>query len=258
MVYADALLARRIEAAEAANGRGCTAGHPESAVLDVAGGCAIFVGADSPLTQAVGMGLNGPVSEAEIAAIEAFFRSRGAKVAIELCPLADPGLLEALAERAYRSTEFNNVLVKRLAAAEIVLTPHVRRAVADEADLWSHTVGAGFFEQPELTTGEMDVGRAIFAAPGAMCYLAVAETGEAAGGAASAIHSGLTTLFADSTIPRFRRQGLHRELISARLNEAIARGCDMATASTLPGSASQRNYERLGFEVVYTKVTLVG
>jgi hypothetical protein len=47
---------------------------------------------------------------------------------------------------------------------------------------------------------------------------------------------------------------LHRELISARLYEALAQGCDLATASTLPGSGSQRNYERLGFEVVYTKI----
>jgi hypothetical protein len=30
----------------------------------------------------------------------------------------------------------------------------------------------------------------------------------------------------------------------------------MATASTLPGSISQRNYERLGFRVVYSKVGL--
>ena len=75
--------------------------------------------------------------------------------------------------------------------------------------------------------------------------------------AASAIHQGLATFFADSTIPRFRRQGFHRELVTARLNEALAQGCDLATASTLPGSASQRTYERLGFEVVYTKVTLV-
>jgi hypothetical protein len=44
---------------------------------------------------------------------------------------------------------------------------------------------------------------------------------------------------------------------AARLNEAIAQGCDMATASTLPGGVSQRNYERAGVEVVYTKVTLV-
>jgi hypothetical protein len=68
----------------------------------------------------------------------------------------------------------------------------------------------------------------------------------------------LVTLFADSTIARFRRAGLHQELIAARLNEALAQGCDLATASTLPGSTSQRNYERSGFEVAYTRVTMVG
>ena len=46
------------------------------------------------------------------------------------------------------------------------------------------------------------------------------------------------------------------ELIAARLNDAVAQGCDLATASTEPGTASQRHYERMGFEVVYTKVTL--
>ena len=54
------------------------------------------------------------------------------------------------------------------------------------------------------------------------------------------------------------RGGMHRELILARLHEALARGADLATASTLPGSGSQRNYERAGFRVAYTKVTLVG
>jgi hypothetical protein len=104
----------------------------------------------------------------------------------------------------------------------------------------------------------MDVGRAICAMPGALCYLAVTESGELAGGAAAAVYSGLATLFADSTIALHRRCGLHRELIAARLNEALAQGCDLATAATLPGSGSQRNYERMGFEVAYTRVTLVG
>jgi hypothetical protein len=255
--FADAALARRLEAAEALNARFCTASPPGAAFLDIAGGCAIFVGADSPLTQAVGLGLNGAVSEAEIDALEEFFRSRNAGVSLDLCPLAAPGLLEILAHRGYRPTEFNNVLVKRLAHESIVLAPRVRRALAGEDDLWSHTVGRGFFHQVDLTTGEMDVGRAIFAMPGALCYLAVATTGEPAGGGALAVRGGLATLFADSTIATFRRAGFHRELISARLNEAVALGCDMATASTLPGSTSQRNFERLGFEVVYTKVTLV-
>lgn len=255
MVFADLALARRLESAEAANARGCTAIHPEAATMDVAGGCAVFVGADSPLTHAMGIGLNGRVREDEIDAMETFFRSRGAGVAIDLCPLADAGLLPILAERGYRVTEFSNVLVKRMAGTAMVFTPRVRRALPDEIDLWSHTVGRGFFEQAELTTEEMDVGRAIWAMPGALCYLATA--GEPAGGAAAAIYRGLATLFADSTVACHRRSGLHGELIAARLNEALAQGCDLAMASTLPGSGSQRNYERLGFEVVYTRATLI-
>jgi hypothetical protein len=257
LVFSDLALARRLESAEAANARGCTAIHPEAATMEVAGGYAVFVGADSPLTHAVGIGLNGRVNEDEVEELEAFFRSRGAKVAIDLCPLAEAGLLTVLGGRGYRVTEFSNVLVRRLAGREIVLTPRVRRVLADETDLWSHTVGQGFFDQAELTTEEMDVGRAICAMPGALCYLGAASTGEPAGGAAAAIYGGLATLFADSTIARFRRCGLHAELIAARLNEALAQGCDLAMASTLPGSGSQRNYERLEFEVVYTRVTLV-
>ena len=55
MVFSDLLLARRIETAEAANARGCTAIHAEAAALDVAGGCAVFVGAGSPLSHAMGI-----------------------------------------------------------------------------------------------------------------------------------------------------------------------------------------------------------
>jgi GNAT superfamily N-acetyltransferase len=147
--------------------------------------------------------------------------------------------------------------VKPLSGTEVVFTPRVRRAVEDEGDLWSHTVGRGFFEQVELTTAEMDVGRAVFSMPGALCYLAATEGGEPAAGAAMAVREGLAILFADSTVEAFRRRGLHRELIAARLNEALARGCDLAAASTAPGSGSQRNYERMGFSVVYTRVTMV-
>jgi len=255
MMFADLALARRLEAAEAANARGCSP-LEGAAVLEVAGGCAIFAGAESPLTQAVGIGLHGPVRCADLDAIESFLRNRGARVSVDLCPLADAGLLEALAGRGYRAMEFNNVLLKPLAGAGMVFTPRVRRAVAGEGDLWSHTVGRGFFEQAELTTQEMDVGRAVFAMPEALCYLASMENGEAAAGAAATMRGGLATLFADSTVEAHRRKGLQRELIAARLNEALARGCDLATASTQPGSGSQRNYERMGFTVVYTKVTL--
>jgi hypothetical protein len=255
MMFADLPLARRIERADAINAKAGAPAHPGSATLDAGGGVAVFVGAASPLTHAVGIGLDGPVREAELNGIEAFFRSRGAPVTFELSPLADAGLFEALGERGYRITEFNNVLVRRLAGMEIAFTPRVRRAIAGEDDLWAHVLGEGFFENAELTEEEMDIGRDLFRMSGAMCYLASVD-GEAGAGAALTVRDGLATLCADGDIARFRRLGLQRELIAARLNEALAQGCDLATASTLPGSQSQRNYERMGFGVVYTKVTL--
>lgn len=258
MIFAGADLARRVEAAEGAIARGCAERQPGSPILEAGGGIAVFQGADSPLTQAVGLGLNGPVREADFAAIEEFFRSRGARVTIDLCPLADSGLLALLAEGGYHATEFNNVLVRPLAGLEITMTPRVRRATAGEGDLWSHTVGHGFFEQAELTDEEMEVGRAIFSMPGALCSLTASDSGESAGGGAMAVCNGLAMLFADSTVARFRRQGLHRELIAARLYEAAALGCDLAAATTLPGSGSQRNYERMGFRVAYTRISFVG
>jgi GNAT superfamily N-acetyltransferase len=254
VTFADLGLARRIEGAHAAQSLGCA--PSDAAALEIGGGGAVFAGVDSPLTQAAGLGLNGPVSDTELDEVEGFFRSRGARTVIEVCPLADPGFIEMLGERGYRVSQFDNVLARSLAGAEIVITPRVRRATPDESDLWAHTVGRGFFERTELTAEEMDVGRWVFGMAGAMCYLASADGGTPAGGAALAIREGLAMLFADGVARPYRRQRLHQELIVARLNEALAQGCDFAAAATAPASASQRNFERLGFQVVYTRVTL--
>jgi len=254
LTFADLGLARRIEGAQTAQSLGCAPG--DAAALQIGGGCAIFAGVDSPLTQAVGLGLQGAVSEAELDEVESFFRSRGARVAIEICPLADARFLEMLGTRGYRISQFDNVLARSLAGVEIVITPRVRRATPNESDLWAHTVGRGFFERTELSTEEMNVGRWVFGMRGAMCFLACVDGGTPAGGAALSVTQGLATLFADGVARPFRRQRLHKELISARVNEALAQGCDVAAAATAPASASQRNFERLGFQVVYTRVTL--
>jgi GNAT superfamily N-acetyltransferase len=254
LTFADLALARRIEGAQTAQSLGCAPG--DAAALEIGGGCAIFAGVDSPLTQAVGLGLHGPVSSQELDEVEEFFRSRGGRPVIEVCPLADTGFIETLGERGYRVSQFDNVLARGLTGVEIVLTPRVRRATPEESDLWAHTVGRGFFERTELSGEEMDVGRWVFRMPGALCFLGSSDGGTPAGGAALGIREGLAMMFADGVARPSRRLGLHKELIAARLNEALARGCDVAAAATAPASASQRNFERLGFQVVYTRVTL--
>jgi GNAT superfamily N-acetyltransferase len=254
-------LARRLEAADARIGVACAEAHqrmnPElgAAVLEVCGGFAIFVGVESPLTHAVGLGMRGEVRAEELDRMEEFYRSRGAGVNVELCPLADASLLEMLGARGYGLTETNNVLTRELAGAEIAPAEGVRLAYDDEEYVWARTVGRGFLEKDDLTPEEMDVGNAIWHVPDSRCYLAFAA-GRAAAAGAMAIHGGLATLFADGTVVSFRGAGLQGALIRERLRVAAGEGCDLATASTLPGSVSQRNYERNGFEVAYTKEIL--
>ena len=263
MMHAGLELARRLEAAEARTGAECAHAHQRinpavgAAVLEVAGGFAIFVGVGSPLTHAVGLGMRGEVRADELDRLESFYRARGAAVSLDLCPLAGASLVELLGARGYRVTEFNNVLVRPLAGTEFAPagTP-VRLANADEEQLWARTVGRGFLEKDDLTAEEMDVGRAIWHMAGARCYLAFSG-GRAAAAGAMAIDGGLATLFADSTMLGFRGAGLQDALIRERLRAAVGEGCDLATAATLAGSVSQRNYERNGFRVAYTKATLM-
>jgi hypothetical protein len=252
-----AALAQRLEAAEAANGICCALAQEGAAVEQVAGGMVIFVGANSMLTHAVGLGLQGSVTAVDVDRVEHFFRSRGAAVNVDLCPYAHPTLTAHLSSRGYRIAEFNNVMVRGLDVTEAFSpAPGVRPAQPGEARLWAHTVGAGFFERDALSPEELDVGLTLFHAPGFRCFFACVD-GVPAAAAAMSVHDGVALLFADSTVRAWRGRGLHAALIRARLDEAVRAGCDLAAAGVLPGSVSERNYLRTGFHVAYTKVGLI-
>jgi len=65
---------------------------------------------------------------------------------------------------------------------------------------------------------------------------------------------GGVALFAGAcTIPEGRRQGAQLALLETRLRYAAERGCDVAMMCAEPGSASQRNAERHGFRIAYTR-----
>jgi hypothetical protein len=263
MIHANQDLARRLEEADARNGVECAEAHqmlnPElgATVLEVGGGFALFVGPESPLTHAVGLGMRGEIHSGDIDRLEHFYRARGAVAGVELCPLACASLVEALGNRGYRVTEFNNVLVRPLPGTALApAEAPVRQASADEAAVWACTVGRGFLEKDDLSPDEIDVGAAIWHMPGSRCYLASAA-GRPVAAASMSVRGSLATLFADSTLLGSRGAGLQGALIRERLRVAAEEGCDLATASTLPGSVSQRNYERHGFQVAYTKAILV-
>ena len=236
-MFADTALARRIEQGEALNAASCG----ES--IEVAGGFAAFCGVGSPLTHALGLGLNGPVSAVDFDRMEEFYRSRGSGIGVELCPHADWSLLELLGRRGYIIAECNNVL-----GGPVAGSPDPRMRIADDVDVWSKTMLEGFFARAEFSEMERDVARRLFHLENAAPWIAQAD-GSPAAAAAMNIRGGLALLFADSTLPKYRGRGLHLALIRARLKHAAELGCDLATAATAPGSTSQRNYERAGFQV---------
>ena len=89
--------------------------------------------------------------------------------------------------------------------------------------------------------------------PGALSFLAEVDGKPIAAGGMT-IHEGVACLAGASTVPEGRRQGAQRALLDARLRDAADHGCDLAMMGALPGSASQRNAERQGFRIAYTRI----
>lgn len=265
MIVTDEL-ARRLEYAEAVDAAGCVdaacrlEADCDAASSAAAGGYLTFCGVESPLTHAIGVGMHGPLTTADVDQIEQFFRTRKAPVTIDVCPHADPSLYDILCQRGYRITEFHNVLVRSLPAelahsSEPIL---VRPAHPDELDLYAVTVVRGFFGRDEMTEEEVRLGRLLFRMPCTTGFLAILGDGEPVGAGGLSIRNGMANFFGDATLRSARGHGAHTALIRERLRAASNAGCDLAMAGTQPGSISQRNYQRLGFEVAYTKCTMAG
>ena len=256
-------LAQRLEMAEAEDGVACVDAqrllNPGAGAISepFLGGYLLYAGADSPFTRALGLGLSGSVKEADIEHMEAFYHSREAGITVEVSPYADSTLLETLSKRSYKAKEFVTVLARQLFASEpIEPVATARLAEASESALYADTVVRGFFGRDEVTLEERSLGRILAAIPGTLAYFALVD-GVSASCGQMAFHSGVATCFGDSTLTAYRRRGAHAAIIRARIAEAASQGCELITAGTQPGSISQRDFERQGFQVAYTKVTMV-
>jgi GNAT superfamily N-acetyltransferase len=257
----DLGLARQIEQAEAQAGAAATEAlarlAPQSAAVErIAGGYALYAGAGSPVTQAVGLGLEGGVSPAEFARLEAFYRARNEAVRVEACPLADPTLFEHFGRAGYRATEFTNVMAMRLADGPpqgACSDVRVARAAPSQFDFWAATVTGGFSEGRPAEGDLPELLKMFALAEGVECYLAFVN-GEVAGGATLSVRNGVAGLFGASTLPAFRRRGVQAALLRARLARCREAGCGIAACLAHPASGSARNIERQGFRVLYTRV----
>ena len=216
----------------------------------------MFDGPRSPCTQTFGLGLSQLPTSDEMDELEAFFRQRGAPVFHEVCPLADKALLPLLNQRGYKPIELSNVMFMVLIDGESAPTRNetlkVRIVRADERELWARTAAEGWREFGEFAGLIFDLMRVSAHRLDGVCFLVELDGHQIATGGL-AIHDGVALFAGASTVPEFRRRGAQQVLFESRCKYALDAGCDLAMVCAEPGSSSQRNAERHGFRVAYTR-----
>ncbi len=266
LILADLTLSQRLEKTEAQSNAGFVdaraAVFPDSGArwIEVAGAYAMFDGVGSPLTQTFGLGIHQPVTADDLQQLEDFFRERQADVFHEVSPLADPSALTLLNERGYFPLEFTSILYRPLQrdlqlAGKVNPKITVRLIENNEADqeLWAQTAVKGWSLDLQMTDLLLELFRLSARKPNAPCFLAELDGQPIATGGLN-VHDGVALLAGASTIPEGRQQGAQLALLEHRLRYALEQGCDLAMMGAAPGSGSQRNAERQGFRIAYTRI----
>jgi GNAT superfamily N-acetyltransferase len=232
-----------VERAFGRNLRDFVEASPGGVSVDCAGGVAAYLGAQSPLTTVKG---SGPaLGDADIDAVEEFFRARGSERAMfELAPWVSA---EGLRRRGYEVAGEEDVVVRR------------QPFEAPEPGL--DVVGVTAAEWPALQfrandaadeTPWREIVAMCAALPGAMRF--GVRDGAAWIACAEVMTAGDVAIFGnDATCPSARGRGAQTATILARLRAVAPLGVQWIAAEVAPGSVSERNYLRCGFEIAYRR-----
>jgi len=262
MIFANRELAQRLERAEGfacvqfAAARKKVFPDCASAWMRCAGADVVFDGVDAPTTQTFGLGLFEELTLGALDEIERFFAERGAAVMHEVCPLAGAATLDLLCGRGYRPVEISNVLFRTVENPQSTDRGNIRVRLigADEAEVWAAVSARGWtHEHPELRDFVEQMGVLTVARQQSPCFMAEIDGVAGAAGGLS-LHEGVALFAGAATVPELRRSGLQGALLEARMRYAWEHGCDLAMMVAEAGSNSQRNAERQGFRVAYTRM----
>ena len=267
MEFVDKALARRLESCEEMPqvyyARAFQKSRPKigAAEEEICGGHMVFAGLGSPIGRATGTGLDRPFAAQDLDRIEQFYRERKAPSQVDLTPMHPPEVFEMFKDRGYAIAELNNVLFRKLDPNELLPVPpahcEIRRSPQEEAEVTGAIVEGAFFPDgaPEAFQGLMTP---LYQMENALAFVAAIDGKPVACGTGLVIpEHKVFALCGAGTLAQFRGRGLQTALLRARMAAAVKAGCEYAVVVTQGGTTSQRNAERLGFRVAYSKVTVI-
>jgi hypothetical protein len=264
LLFVDLEFSRRLERAEAQGNIEFVEARAEASPelgatwREMAGTFAMFDGPTSPVTQTFCLGLFRVIASEDLDQIARFFIERGSPVFHEVSPLAHSSTVESLNQNGYQPVELSNVLFRPIDrqvqfAGVASRRISVRRITPDEAEMWAATAASGWKEFSESADFVAGLAQVTAKRKSGLSFVAELDSEPIATGALT-IHNGVALLAGASTIPERRKLGAQLALLENRIRYAVEQGCDLAMMVALPGSASQRNAERQGFRIAYTRI----
>lgn len=182
--------------------------------------------------------------------ILAWYREFGLQPTFDIIPPQSfEALLHALAERGFFQSGFMTLLYGSSRETQPSSDGIVVRE-QDNLELFVDLAAETHFIPQGDETFWKRVARAEFS--NSRCYIAFVD-GEPAAHAVMNVVGSAAVFGFGATLEKYRGRGCQTALLRARIRDAAQAGCDLLVVSTSPGSASQRNVERAGLRVAYTK-----
>jgi hypothetical protein len=226
--------------------------------IEINGTYAMFDGVESPLTQTFGLGLFSALTETDLESIEKFYNRFSAPIFHEVSPMSDPAHIEILLKHGYRPIEMSSILYKPLIREKSAQNKNhseitTRKLKVGEEKAWVSTNVEGWsVEMPGFTDFLYPISQIVAHSKGSRPFFAELN-GKPISTGILYIFDDVALLSGDSTISEGRNRGGQSALIDARLNDAVDHGCTLAMIAASPGSQSQKNAEKNGFRIAYTR-----
>jgi len=206
------------------------------------------------LNRVVGLGLDGPATDDDLDAIEAFFERYGQRFYVSLNPQAKPSDVPARLRRRGFSDSYAWMKFSRGAEPPppAATTLQVEEVSPQRGADFGEVVAAGYELEPFTVPWLAELPRTSW-----RCYVAY-DGDEPAGAAALYTHDSAGYLCFAATRPEHRCKGAQSALLDRRIRDATKAGCKELFTETgeripMKPSNSYRNILRYGFAEAYLR-----
>ncbi|MFA1821824.1 GNAT family N-acetyltransferase [Virgibacillus oceani] len=186
-----------------------------------------------------------------------FYSNRQIPARFEITPAqSSTKLLKFLSDKGYFQCGFHTALCGALSNKLILnstdASVSIRELEQNEFDIFGDIYTKGF-NMPSFLNEHIAQNNKVLHNNKHWTFYIASVKGVPAGVGVLFEYDGIGTLAASATIPALRNIGVHNSLLLKRLQQANQHNCHLIVGQAAYGSVSQKNMERVGMKIAYTK-----